>query len=95
VCREGQCSIRAAGVAVEVEVEVEVEVDSKEWHLRPEDWQQTMSRHALMSTHGIIVLHFTPLQIRHESVRVVTNIRAALAAGRDRPPLPLRTVATD
>jgi hypothetical protein len=77
----------AAGVAVEV--------DSKEWHLRPEDWQQTMSRHALMSAHGIIVLHFTPLQIRHESARVVTRIRAALAAGRDRPPLPLRTVATD
>jgi hypothetical protein len=74
----------AAGVAVEV--------DSKEWHLRPEHWQQTMSRHARMSAHGIIVLHFTPRQIRQESARVVAQIRSALAAGRERPPLPLRTV---
>ena len=75
----------AAGVAVEV--------DSKEWHLSPEDWQQTMSRHARMSAHGIIVLHFTPLQIRSESARVVTQIQSALAAGRARPALPLRAVA--
>jgi very-short-patch-repair endonuclease len=76
----------AAGVAVEV--------DSKEWHLSPEHWQQTMSRHTWMSAHGIIVLHFTPAQIRHESAMVIAQIRSALASGAARPPLPLRTVET-
>jgi very-short-patch-repair endonuclease len=73
---------------------VAVEVDSKEWHLSPEDWQLTMSRHARMSAHGIIVLHFTPRQIRSESVSVVAQIQSALAAGRARPRLPLRTATT-
>lgn len=73
---------------------VAVEVDSKEWHLRPEDWQQTMSRHDRMSAHGIIVLHFTPAQIRHDSARVIALIRSALASGAARPPLALRTVET-
>jgi len=71
---------------------VAVEVDSKEWHLSPDDWQQTMSRHARMSAHGIIVLHFTPRQIRDESDWVIAQIRSALDAGRGRPPLGLRTV---
>jgi hypothetical protein len=73
---------------------VAVEVDSKEWHLSPDDWQLTMSRHARMSAHGIIVLHFTPRQIRTESASVVAQIQAALAAGRARPRLALRTVTT-
>jgi very-short-patch-repair endonuclease len=70
---------------------VAVEVDSKEWHLSPDDWQLTMSRHARMSAHGIIVLHFTPRQIRTESEWVIAQIRSALAAGRARPRLALRT----
>jgi hypothetical protein len=73
---------------------VAVEVDSKEWHLSPEDWQLTMSRHARMSAHGIIVLHFTPRQIRTESDQVIAQIQSALAAGRARPRLALRTVTT-
>jgi hypothetical protein len=71
---------------------VAVEVDSMEWHLSPEDWQLTMSRHARMSAQGIIVLHFTPRQIRTESDRVIAQIESALAAGRSRPRLALRTV---
>jgi hypothetical protein len=74
---------------------VAVEVDSKEWHLRPEHWQLTMSRHARMSAHGIIVLHFTPHQIRTESDRVIAQIQSALAAGRARPRLALRTVTAE
>src|SRR5260370_5442685 len=67
----------AAGVAVEV--------DSKEWHLSPEDWQQTMSRHARMSAHGIIVLHFTPRQIRTE-VRARRHPDPVGPRGRPSPP---------
>lgn len=69
---------------------VVVEVDSREWHLSPADWERTLRRNAAMSARGIIVLHFTPRQIREEPARVVAEIRAALAAGRRRDPLAVR-----
>lgn len=72
---------------------VAVEVDSREWHLSPHDWQRTMTRHTTMSARGIIVLHFTPRQVRDEPGSVVSAIRSALDAGRARPPLGIRTVA--
>lgn len=74
----------AAGIAVEV--------DSREWHLSPADWERTLRRHAEMSAHGIIVLHFTPGQIRREPERVLAAIRKALAAAAGRPALDIRTV---
>jgi len=45
-----------------------------------------------MSAHGIIVLHFTPGQIRREPERVLAAIRKALASAAGRPPLDIRTV---
>jgi very-short-patch-repair endonuclease len=69
---------------------VAVEVDSREWHLSPDGWERTLKRHARMGAHGIIVLHFTPNQVRNEPGRVVADIKAALAAGRARPPLAIR-----
>jgi very-short-patch-repair endonuclease len=71
---------------------VAVEVDSREWHLSPRGWEQTMSRRARMSAHGIIVLHFTPRQIRTQPKLVADTIRSALKAGACRPSLPLRTL---
>jgi very-short-patch-repair endonuclease len=71
----------AAGVAAEV--------DSKEWHLGPEDWKRTMRRHAEMSSHGILVLHFTPGQIRSDPATVVAAITDTLRAGQARPRLPI------
>jgi hypothetical protein len=71
---------------------VAAEVDSREWHLSPQDWERTMTRHAVMSSHGIVVLHFSPQQIRKEGVTVAANLRSALAAGRARPPLPIKAV---
>lgn len=64
----------AAGVAVEV--------DSMEWHLSPEDWQDTMRRHGRMTAAGILVLHVTPRQLRAEATRIAADIAAALATGR-------------
>jgi hypothetical protein len=71
------------------EAGVAVEVDSREWHLAPADWEQTMARHARMSSRGIIVLHYPPSRIRLASGEVAAEIRAALAAGRSRsiPPV--------
>ena len=58
------------------------EVDSREWHLSPEDWQQTMLRHDRLVAAGIKPLHFTPRQIRDEPREVVRLIAAALQSGR-------------
>lgn len=74
------------------EAGVAAEVDSREWHLSPEDWEYTLERHARMSSHGILVLHFTPNQIRHERARVLAAITSALAAGRTRPTLAVRAL---
>jgi very-short-patch-repair endonuclease len=61
---------------------VAVEVDSREWHLSPEDWEKTVRRHARMTAHGILVLHFTPRRIRAEHAQVVAAIRAAFEAAQ-------------
>lgn len=72
---------------------VVAEVDSKEWHLSPEQWEATMRRHARMTALGILVLHFTPRQIRAEPEHVLSTIRQALASRRDyRPVVQIRTV---
>jgi hypothetical protein len=85
VCVAGEISYALAPRAV-------AEVDSREWHLSPRDWERTLARHARMGSHGIIVLHFTPGQIRTRQHEVASNIRAALAAGEGRPPAPIRAV---
>lgn len=74
------------------EAGVAAEADSRAWHLLPDDWEYTMQRHAGMSAHGIIVLHFSPGQIRHGPARVIADLKAALAAGRARPPLAIRAL---
>ena len=73
------------------EAGVAAEVDSREWHFSPADWERTMRRHAEMSSLGIIVLHFTPRQIRTEPDRVIAAIADALRSGASRPPLPVVT----
>lgn len=47
------------------ELGIALEVDSREYHLNPEGWQQTMRRHNLLSAYGALVLHFTPSEIRY------------------------------
>ena len=71
---------------------VAAEVDSREWHLSPRDWERTLARHARMGSHGIIVLHFTPGQIRTCQHDVAAKIRAALAARADCPAVPIRAL---
>ncbi|MDR2984630.1 MAG: hypothetical protein LBV34_07285 [Nocardiopsaceae bacterium] len=71
---------------------VAVEVDSREWHLSPADWERTQARHALMSAHGILVLHYSPRRIRADGPAILGEIRSTLEAGRKRQPLPIRAV---
>jgi hypothetical protein len=63
---------------------VAAEVDSREWHLSPRDWENTLARQARMAAAGIIVLHFPPSRIYAERKEVIAEIRSALAAGRGR-----------
>lgn len=67
------------------------ELDSREWHLLPEHWENTMARGSRMSAHGIIVVHFSPKQVRTEPRRIVAELRSAIDTGRQRPPLKIRT----
>jgi hypothetical protein len=71
------------------EAGVAAEVDSREWHLTPADWERTMRRHAQMSSYGIIVLHFTPREIRSGPAAVIAAIAGAVKNGSARPPLPI------
>ena len=66
---------------------VAAEVDSREYHYSAEDWQRTMRRHDKLVAHGVLLLHFTPHQIRTAPDEVITQIRAALIAGQQRPRL--------
>jgi hypothetical protein len=64
---------------------VAAEVESRAWHLSPQDWEKTLARHARMSARGIVVLHFTPRQIKRDRSTLAGNIRSALAVGRPIP----------
>jgi hypothetical protein len=72
---------------------VAVEVDSREFHLLPEDWEQTMRRHRRMSAAGLAVLHVSPRQLRTESRQVLADIAAALRAGHPAPRVTMRRSA--
>jgi hypothetical protein len=67
------------------DVGIALEVDSREYHLGPEQWQSTMRRHNILATHNVIVLHFTPSEIRsrpyHVRALVERAYRERLAKG--------------
>ena len=71
------------------EAGVGAEVDSREYHYSAEDWQGTIRRHDRLVAHGVLLLHFTPQQIRTAPDEVTAQVRAALAAGRGRARLPI------
>ena len=70
---------------------IAVEVDSHEWHLSPHDHTRTLERQRRLAKRGILVLPFTPRDIRTQPADVINTIRHALETGR--PPLNLRTEA--
>jgi hypothetical protein len=73
---------------------VAVEVDSHEWHMSPEDHARTLARQRRMAKYGIVVLPFTPKQIRKQPADVLAEIRDALSSARAHPPVNLRTIPT-
>jgi hypothetical protein len=71
---------------------IAVEVDSRELHMSPEDHARTLARGRRMAKYQIVVLRFTPRQIRSQPAEVIKDIKAALEGARDRPPLKLKTI---
>jgi hypothetical protein len=73
---------------------IAIEVDSHEWHMSPHDHARTLERQRRMGKYGIVVLPFTPGQIRKQPAEVLAAIRDALQSARGRPPVTanLRTV---
>jgi hypothetical protein len=61
---------------------VAVEVDSHEWHMSPHDHTRTLERQRRMGKRGILVLPFTPREIRTQPAKVMATIRDALKSGR-------------
>ena len=68
------------------------EVDSAEYHLSPHDWRRTQERHARMTAHGIMVLHFAPSRLKRDGPAVIAELRLAIANGLARPRLPITTI---
>jgi hypothetical protein len=71
---------------------VAAEVDSREYHFSAEDWQRTTLRHDQLVARGVLLLHFTPQQIRNDPNGVAAKIRSALEVGRRRPPLAIKAL---
>ncbi|BCL13332.1 hypothetical protein [Micromonospora sagamiensis] len=61
---------------------VALEVDSREFHFSPDDWARTMRRHNELGRHGILVLHFTPAQIRGGPEQVRRTVEDAYRSRR-------------
>lgn len=59
------------------EVGLVLEVDSQEHHASPEGWRRTMERHNLFGAYGVLVLHFTPREIREEASKVLARVEQA------------------
>jgi len=74
------------------ELGIAVEVDSRQWHLSPEDHERTLERQTRYGKYLVVVLRFTPRQVRTRPAEVLAKIRDTLDAARGRPPLNLRTV---
>jgi hypothetical protein len=70
---------------------VAVEVDSHEWHLSPHDHTRTLERQRRMAKRGILMLPFTPREIRTQPAKVLAAIHEALETGRR--PQDIRTEA--
>jgi hypothetical protein len=74
------------------ELGIAVEVDSKQWHTSPEDHAKTLARGRRMARYQIVVLRFTPRQIRSQPAEVRNDIKAALDGAHGRPLTKLKTI---
>lgn len=74
------------------EAGVAIEIDSRQWHLAPDDWERTMTRHSDLGQYGIVTLHATPRQLRTDPALFLRKAANAYKAGVARPRLNLLTL---
>ena len=74
------------------EAGVAVEVDSRQWHMAPDTWEHTMTRHGNLGQYGIVTLHVTPHQLRTNPADFLRKAANAYKAGAARPPLNILTL---
>ncbi|WP_433506004.1 hypothetical protein ACQP04_05665 [Pseudonocardia halophobica] len=61
------------------------EIDSVEFHFDAADYERTVSRHSLMTAHGIVVVHTVPRMLRTRRAQIVDQLRRAHAHASLRP----------
>jgi len=71
---------------------VAIEVDSRRWHLAPDDWERTMTRHSNLGQYGIVTLHATPHQLRTDPAPFMRKAANAYKVGASRPRLNILTI---
>lgn len=74
------------------EAGVAIEIDSRQWHLAPDDWERTMTRHSDLGQYGIVTLHATPHQLRADPAPFLRKAANAYKAGVARPHLNIVTL---
>jgi hypothetical protein len=70
---------------------VAAEIDSRMYHLDASGYAKTMDHHNALTRAGVVVLHWLPSTVTREPTKVISDLRAALRAGEQRPPLPICT----
>jgi hypothetical protein len=68
---------------------VAAEVDSLQYHMSPEDYENTVTRHNRMRAYDINMLHFLPRTLKRDRTTVLADLRGAIEKGSRRPPLPI------
>jgi hypothetical protein len=71
---------------------VAIEIDSRQWHMAPDDWERTMTRHSDLGQYGIVTLHVTPHQLRAAPAPFLRKAANAYKAGTARPRLDILTL---
>jgi hypothetical protein len=72
---------------------VAIEIDSRQWHMAPDDWERTMTRHSDLGQYGIVTLHVTPHQLRTDPGSFLRKAANAYKAGSARPRLSIVTLS--
>ena len=68
------------------------EIDSYEYHLSPSSYAATLARHAVLTAHGVVVLHTLPSRLHREPRRVLDELCGSYEqAAPPSTPVPRRT----
>lgn len=67
------------------EVGLAWEIDSKEFHLLPDDYERTLTRHSALTAAGVLVVHTVPSRLKSDPAGVVRDLVGAFHAAAESP----------